>query len=278
MRGLPLGIVRNAEQVWGCWFTRLKTIDTIGCNMRYIAPRTEVTLTIPTLTPVPRQTLREQVYATLLDAIVTGTLPPDSRLRDGDLATELHVSRTPVREALQRLEDEGLVQTVPGSQTRVTPLRESDAAEAVPVVAALHALAARHAVPLLCSENLAQLREANDSFAAALEQGHTAGALAADDAFHAVFVVRANNGELRRSLQRLLPRVRRLELARFRAVAGRDSVAQHEAIIAAAVSGEPRRTGDLVEENWLTLGRLLAGTFALSGSCADQHVDEEKKR
>jgi DNA-binding GntR family transcriptional regulator len=246
--------------------------------MRYIALGTEVTLSMPLLTPVPRQTLREQVYATLLDAIVSGTLPPDSRLRDGDLAAELHVSRTPVREALQRLEDEGLVQTVPGSQTRVTPLRESDAGEAVPVVAALHALAARHALPLLSSDDLSQLREANARFAAALEQGHTSGALAADDAFHAVFVTRADNGELQRSLQRLLPRVRRLELARFRAVVGRDSVAQHEAIISAAVSGETRRTGDLVEENWLTLGRLLAGTFSLPGSFPDQHVDEEEKR
>jgi DNA-binding GntR family transcriptional regulator len=244
--------------------------------MRYIACGLEVILSSPVLTPVPRQTLREQVYATLLDAIVSGALPPDSRLRDGDLAAELHVSRTPVREALQRLEDEGLVQTVPGSQTRVTPLRESDAGEAVPVVAALHALAARHAVPLLSSEDFARLREANAAFAAALEQGRMPDALAADDAFHAVFVARTENGELRRSLQRLLPRVRRLELARFRAVVGRDSVAQHDAIITAAVSGESRRAGDLVEENWLTLGRLLADTFSRPGTCIDQHDDEEK--
>jgi DNA-binding GntR family transcriptional regulator len=227
------------------------------------------------LTPVPRKTLREQVYATLLDAIVSGELPPDSRLRDADLATELKVSRTPVREALQRLEDEGLVQTVPGSQTRVTPLRESDAAEAVPVVAALHALAARHAVPQLSHDDLARARAANSAFAAALERGDPSGALEADDAFHGVFVTRAGNGELRRSLQRLQPRVRRLELARFRAVAGRDSVAQHEAIIAAAMSGDARRTGDLAEENWLTLGRLLAGTFAHAEPATQRQVEVE---
>lgn len=218
-------------------------------------------MTIAILTPLPRQTLREQVYATLLEAIVRGVLPPDSRLRDGDLAAELHVSRTPVREALQRLEDEGLVQTAPGSQTRVTPLRESDAREAVPVVAALHALAARHAVPSLTDDDVARLRAANSAFAMALEQGETSAALEADDAFHAVFVAQSGNGELWRTLQRLLPRVRRLELARFRALSGRDSVTQHDAIIAAAMSGDPRQTGELVEENWLTLGRLLAGTF-----------------
>ncbi len=233
-------------------------------------------MSIAALNPVSRQSLREQVYATLLDAIVSGALPPDSRLRDGDLAAELHVSRTPVREALQRLEDEGLVHTVPGSQTRVTPLRESDAREAVLVVAALHALAARHAVPGLTESDVARLRGANCSFAAALEHGDTTGALAADDAFHAVFVARAGNGELQRSLQRLLPRVRRLELARFRASAGRDSVEQHDAIIASAVNGEPHRTGDLVEENWLTLGRLLAETFTAPGPAAGQRIDEEE--
>lgn len=233
-------------------------------------------MSISTLTPVPRQTLREQVYATLLDAIVRGALPPDSRLRDGDLAAELHVSRTPVREALQRLEDEGLVQTAPGSQTRVTPLRESDAREAVPVVAALHALAARHALPLLAAGDFAHLRDANSAFAGALERGQTSAALEADDAFHAVFVARAGNGELRRSLQRLLPRVRRLELARFSALAGRESVAQHDAIIAAAMSGESRRTGELVEDNWLTLGRLLAETFATPEANPGQRSEEEK--
>jgi DNA-binding GntR family transcriptional regulator len=224
---------------------------------------------------VPRQTLREQVYATLLDAIVSGALPPDSRLRDSDLAAELHVSRTPVREALQRLEDEGLVQTAPGSQTRVTPLRESDAREAVPVVAALHALAARHAVPALTADDFARLREANSAFAVALDQGDAPGALEADSAFHAVFVARSGNGELRRSLRRLLPRVRRLELARFGALAGRDSVAQHDAIITAATRGEPRRTGELVEENWLTLGRWLAETFSDAIAVTDQPTGEE---
>ncbi|MCA9876716.1 MAG: GntR family transcriptional regulator [Thermomicrobiales bacterium] len=211
--------------------------------------------------PVPRQSLREHVYAVLLDAIVSGAMPPGSRLRDSDLAAEMQVSRTPVREALQRLEDEGLVQTIPGSQTRVAPLRESDAREAIPVVAILHALAARQATPQLTGADFVHLEAANADFAAALDAGDSPGALAADDAFHAVFVARAGNGELQRSLQRLRPRVRRLELSRFQALAGRDSVAQHADIIAAAAQGAARAVGDLVEENWLTLGRLLSETF-----------------
>ena len=78
------------------------------------------------------------------------------------------------------------------------------------LAAALHALAAKHAVPSLTAEDLARMQEANSAFAQALARGDTPGALAADDAFHAIFVARAGNGELQRSLQRLLPRVRRL--------------------------------------------------------------------
>lgn len=214
------------------------------------------------LTPLPRMSLREQVYAKLLDAIVSGELEPGLRLRDSELAAELRVSRTPVREALQRLEDEGLVQTFPGALTRVAPLVVSDAREAVPVIAALHAVATRTAIPHLTSTDITALRQANASFAAALAADDTLAALAGDDDLHAVFLRVAGNGELQRTLDRLMPRVRRLELARFRSLQGRSSVRQHEAIISAAERGEARRAADLVEENWLGLGRLLEQTFA----------------
>ena len=71
---------------------------------------------------IERASLRTHVYGHLLRAIITGDLAPGSRVRDQDLAEQLGVSRTPVREALQRLEDEGLVETRRGSLTRIMPL------------------------------------------------------------------------------------------------------------------------------------------------------------
>jgi DNA-binding GntR family transcriptional regulator len=214
-----------------------------------------------------RLPLRDQAYATLLDAIVSGELAPGSRLRDQELAAEFGVSRTPIREALRRLEDEGLVQSVPGALTRVTPLDITDAREAVPVVAALHAVATREAVPRLTPDDLAALRAANASFAAALADDIRA-ALAADDAFHELFIRVAANGELQRSLDRLMPRVRRLELARFRSLTGRASVEHHEAIIAAAARGDAIAAAAQAEANWLSLGRLLAETFHNDDPCS----------
>src|SRR5947209_7160169 len=102
-----------------------------------------------TLTPLDPTSLRLRVYAALQSAIITGELPPGARLRDQELATRLGVSRTPVREALQQLEAEGLVATAPRAATRVMALGAPAARDAFPVVAVLHALATRMAVPRL---------------------------------------------------------------------------------------------------------------------------------
>jgi DNA-binding GntR family transcriptional regulator len=61
-------------------------------------------------------------YEVLVQAIVTGTLAPGARIRDGELAAQLQISRMPVREALKRLESEGLVESVPSRETRVAPI------------------------------------------------------------------------------------------------------------------------------------------------------------
>lgn len=203
-----------------------------------------------------RPLLRDTAYDALRREIVEGRLEPGARLRDHELAARLGLSRTPVREALSRLEEEGLVETRPQSYTRVTPLSRADAREAFPIVAALHALAAQLAA--LDRQDLARLRTINRRFAAALEAQDTEAAVAADDDFHAVFVERSGNRELARTLERLQPRLRRLERARFGSLAGRRSVEQHDRIIALAAEG---RAADAVRENWLTLGAQIDRSF-----------------
>ncbi|WP_394255868.1 GntR family transcriptional regulator [Pseudoclavibacter helvolus] len=95
---------------------------------------------------VTRTLLRDRAYEVLRDAIVDGTLAPGEQLREHELQEWIGVSRTPVREALMRLERAGLVSTRPGHSTSVVPLDDVRVDEAVPVVAAMHALAARGAL------------------------------------------------------------------------------------------------------------------------------------
>jgi DNA-binding GntR family transcriptional regulator len=205
--------------------------------------------------------LRDQAYARLRDAILDGTLEPGEQLRDAELAEWLGLSRTPIREAVARLEEYGLVETAPNRYTRVTPLRGRDARDAFSVVAALHALAATLGVARISDDELAEMRRANADFAAALQANDVDHAIAADDRFHAVLVQASANTEIARSLRRLMPKVRRLERARFGSLAGRRSVEQHERIIELCARGNAEHAAEAVRENWLTLGKLIDRTF-----------------
>ena len=208
-----------------------------------------------------RTLLRDQAYARLRDAILDGTLEPGEQLKDAELAEWLGLSRTPIREAVARLEEYGLVETKPNSYTRVAPLSARDARDAFTVYATLEALAASLGVPQLTGDDLETMRAANREFADALARVDVDAALAADDRFHRVLVQAAANREIARSLARLLPKIRRLERARFGSLAGRRSVEQHEQIIALCAAGEAERAAEAVRENWLTLGVLIDQSF-----------------
>jgi DNA-binding GntR family transcriptional regulator len=211
--------------------------------------------------PFERDLLRDRAYVALRDAIVDGTLHPGERLRDQELCEWLGLSRTPVREAIARLEQDGLVETAPQRFTRVAPVDRRRMQDAFPVVAALHALAAELAVPRLVASSFGAMRAANKTFAQALSRGDVDGALAADDAFHGIFVTAAANTEIPRALERLMPGVRRLERLRFGSLSGRASVRQHDEIAATAQAGDWAGTATRVRENWLSLGALIDRSF-----------------
>jgi DNA-binding GntR family transcriptional regulator len=206
---------------------------------------------------IERHLLRDTAYEALRDAIVTGTLTPGEMLHDAELCSWLGLSRTPVRGALARLEEEGLIETAPQRFTRVTPLRQGDAHTIFPVLAALHALATELAVAGLQPTDLRRLRRENDLHIAALTARDTAGAYASDDRFHDVFVTASENREIARALERISPRLHRLELLRTGAMPGRRALAQHEAIIARASGGDASGAASAVRENWLELGAMI---------------------
>lgn len=194
---------------------------------------------------------------TLCDAIVDGTLAPGELLHDDELCAWLGLSRTPVRGALARLESEGLVETAPQRFTRVAPLEAQDAAALFPVVAAMHALATELAVPKLAPHQLLALRDANDRHIAGLTAGNGPAAFMADDVFHGIFVQAADNTVVTSTLGSLAPRMRRLELQHTGALPGRRALAQHEAIIVRAASGDAPRAASAAREHWLSFGAVV---------------------
>jgi DNA-binding GntR family transcriptional regulator len=205
----------------------------------------------------PRSLLRDDAYRAIRDAIVDGTLAPGERLNDGDLAHWLGVSRTPVREALARLEEAGLVHTRPGRYTMVSPLDVRAVRAAQSVTAAMHELAVREAVPNLSGAELAAMRAANARFAEALRAGDVDAAIAADDEFHGVAVTASANAAVRTVLEQFTPVLRRVERLRFSSLSGRGSVAQHERIVALCAAGDVEEAAAATRANWMTLAPLL---------------------
>ncbi|UQN08367.1 GntR family transcriptional regulator [Deinococcus sp. QL22] len=200
---------------------------------------------------LPRTLAREEAYICLRDWIVQGVLAPGEALRDQDIAARLGVSRTPVREALRRLEDEGLVETALNRWTRVAPLDLTRAAELYPLIEALEVLALDMAAPTLTEQDLHLLTQANEDLRRALEGQDAGGAVAADEAFHGVWLARAGNRELAIVLGQLRIKLRRVELAYFDAgPRGHASVAEHAALLDAVRERRWHEAKGALHQNW----------------------------
>jgi len=202
---------------------------------------------------VDRSLLRDRAYRILRDAIVTGELQPGAVIKDADLAERVGLSRTPVREALAKLADDGLVETKPHSWTRVTPLVLREVRDALVVVRAMHELAVRLAVPLMTERHHALMRAANERFAAALESGDVPAAIDADDALHDVPIAVVGNRVLAATIERQLPAIRRLEKLRFGSLLGRRSIGFHEQLIEACEDGDVETAVAITTRIWTTL-------------------------
>lgn len=209
---------------------------------------------IPAASPKKsRSLLRDDVYRQLRDAIVDGTLAPGESLRDGDLAEWLGVSRTPVREALLRLGESGLVVAQPGRSTAVAVVEESAVRGARDVVAAMHELAARAGVPTLDADQLEQMRTANRRFTAAIEEGDSEAAVAADDEFHGVLVAAADNAALNAVLELYTPVLRRAEVHRFVSVDRFAAADRHARLIDVCAAGDAEGAAQLAFHTWHSL-------------------------
>lgn len=215
---------------------------------------------VPTSASPRRTLLRDDAYQRLRDAIVDGTLEPGERLRDAELSAWLGVSRTPVREALARLEQAGLVVTRPGRSTTVAPLDVRAVRDAQSVVASMHQLAVRLAVPQLTDEDLQRMTQANKRFAQALRDGDVDAALESDDELHAVPVRVAANRALQQVLEQFTPLLRRVERVRFSSLTGRGSVGLHADLIDRCRAGDPDGAAAVSWDTWQTLEPLLSAT------------------
>ncbi|MCM3781279.1 GntR family transcriptional regulator [Microbacterium hydrocarbonoxydans] len=107
--------------------------------------------------PTTRVLLRDVVFDRLLDAIVRGELAPGETLRDNEMEAWAGASRTPVREAIDRLASMGLVEVLPQKGTRVAPIEAAAFADRLETLWAISEGVAEDVVPLLTDDDVALL-------------------------------------------------------------------------------------------------------------------------
>ena len=220
--------------------------------------------------PVERARLSDIALERIREAIVTGELAPGSKIKDSELAEYLGLSRTPVREALARLVDTGLVEAKPGAYTRITTLDRGDVEATLAVIEALDQLAVVTAVPNLTDEMIGAMRSANKDFAAAVKRNDIGRALTADDRLHSVIIDAAANPLLKKLIHQVHPQIHRIYYRKFSSLLGsQDSVDHHNRLIKLCADHDAEAAATLSAEHRRHLGGLIgelfdADEFALS--------------
>lgn len=206
--------------------------------------------------------MSDVAYERLRDAIVRGELAPGEKVRDGDLADLLGLSRTPVREALTRLVESGLVELKPGVYTRISTLNQHHVEATLAVLKAMDSLATEAAVPRMTEKDFHAMRQANSDFAAAVKRQDVTKALAADDAFHRVVLKAADNPIAARIIEQLHPSLHRILYRKFAdLLGGEETIKHHAKLIRVCEEGDAKAAAGMSSEHWSHLGDLISGLF-----------------
>ncbi len=178
--------------------------------------------------------LRDVVFNTLRQAILKGELEPGERLMEIQLAERLGVSRTPIREAIRKLELEGLVLMVPRKGAEVASISEKSLREVLEVRRSLEELAIELACQKITDEQLEALEEAEKAFAEAVRDGDPMTIAESDESYHDVIYQATGNGRLVQILNNLREQMYRYRLEYIKDADKRQIlVVEHEHIIRA---------------------------------------------
>ncbi|MFJ2770833.1 GntR family transcriptional regulator [Streptomyces sp. NPDC087300] len=207
--------------------------------------------------PIENRPLREQVKEELLRRLGSGTIATSETINEVQLATELGVSRTPLREALITLEREGVITSERGRGFRFTPLSAREFRDLTAIVATLEALALRSSSP----EHLAEIapRLLEEAHAFAVPQAPHEVIERYDDAWHDLLLSGCTNDRLMKLITSLKVTMHRYERV---ALGDQDvlerSAAEHERIALCLRRGDLDAAVAALEENWTSgMDRIL---------------------
>ena len=191
--------------------------------------------------------LRDVVFNTLRQAILKGELKPGERLMEIALAERLGVSRTPIREAMRKLEQEGLVVMIPRRGAQVANITEKDLNDVLEVRIALENVAIEKACARMTEEEMRRLWLAAKEFEHTIAEGNLVKLAEADVAFHEVIYQASDNKRLIQVLNNMREQIYRYRVEYLkREEAHPQLIAEHAAIIEYISKGEKKAATDIM--------------------------------
>ena len=200
--------------------------------------------------------LRDVVFNTLRQAILTGELKPGERLMEIHLANRLGVSRTPIREAIRKLELEGLVTMIPRRGAEVAQITEKSMNDVLEVRRALDALCVELACDRITKEELESLKQACDNFELAVKTKDVKKIAQADVALHDIIVQATGKSWLIQLVNNLSEQMYRYRFEYIK------DISQHER---------------LVEEHRIIYQGIVDQDKETASLAAKLHIDNQKK-
>lgn len=155
------------------------------------------------------QPLRDVVFEALLSAIMSGALPPGERLMEVALSEEMGISRTPVREAIRRLELEGFVIMIPRKGAYVSGLSIRDVENVFELRSSLEILATSLAAERVTDEEIAKLEELHAQLIKEVESKNSGSWVELDCKFHEIIYIATRNDRLIQIMSNLFEQINR---------------------------------------------------------------------
>jgi len=190
--------------------------------------------------------LRDVVFNTLREAILKGDFAPGERLMEKQLAERLGVSRTPVREAIRKLELEGLVVMIPRKGAEVASITGKDISDVLVVRATLESLAVKLACKKMTEGDVQDLTAINDEFKRAAKAHEVKTVIKKDVEFHDTIFHSADNDKLISIINNLREQIYRYRVEYIYKMDNYDDlVEEHDEIVKAITKREGKLAADL---------------------------------
>ena len=194
--------------------------------------------------------LRDVVFNTLRQAILRGELKPGERLMEIQLANKLGVSRTPIREAIRKLELEGLVLMIPRKGAEVADISEKSLRDVLEVRKALEELAVQLACDKITKEEIEDLKKAAEDFKKILKSRDITEIAEADVRFHDIIFMATDNQKLVQLLNSLREQMYRFRVEYLKKEEVHPQlIAEHEKIIEHIMERDKVKASAIVSEH-----------------------------